>query len=100
MSYEYDLVERAVQVLAPHEPSLEGLLRRRDRKRRNQRLAAGAVGLAIGIGVMVLASAFLRSAANRETGELASPRRSPRHGWCGRARFCWIPTPQGTTPPM
>ncbi len=73
MSYEHDLVERAVLALGPQEPSLESLLLRRDRKRRNQRLAAGAVGLAIGIGVMVLASAFLRSAANRETGEWPSP---------------------------
>ena len=73
MSYEHDLVERTVLALGPQEPSLESLLLRRDRKRRNQRLAAGAVGLAIGIGVMVLASAFLRSAANRETGEWPSP---------------------------
>jgi Tol biopolymer transport system component len=73
MSYEHDLVERAVLALGPQEPSLESLLLRRDRKRRNQRLAAGAVGLVIGIGVMVLASAFLRSAANRETGEWPSP---------------------------
>ena len=56
MSYEHDLIHRAVLALAPQEPSIEGLWRRRDRKRRNQRLAAGAVGLAIGIGVMVLAS--------------------------------------------
>jgi len=73
MSYEHDLVERAVLALGPQEPSFESLLLRRDRKRRNQRLAAGAVGLAIGIGVMILASAFLRSAANRETGEWPSP---------------------------
>ena len=44
VSYEHDLVERAAQVLAPDEPTFESLLRRRDRKRRNQRLAAGAVG--------------------------------------------------------
>jgi len=73
MSYEHDLVERAVLALEPEEPSFESLLVRRDRKRRNQRLAAGAVGLAIGIGVMVLASAFLRSAADRETGEWPTP---------------------------
>ena len=73
MTYEHDLIERAVQVVAPQEPSFEGLLRRRDRKRRNQRLAAGALGLALGIAVMVLASAFLRSAGNRETGEWPPP---------------------------
>jgi hypothetical protein len=73
VSYENDLIDRAVQALGPQESSFESLLRRRDRKRRNQRLAAGAVGLAIGIGVMVLASAFLRSAGTRETGEWPLP---------------------------
>lgn len=67
MSYEHDLVDRAVQVLALEEPSFEGLLRRRDRKRRNQRLAAGAVGLAIGIAVVGLGAAFLRSAAEPDS---------------------------------
>lgn len=77
MSYEHDLVERAVRVLAPEEPSFEALLRRRDRKRRNQRLAAGAVGLAIGIGVMVVASAVLRSAGVGRTGDWPSPAITP-----------------------
>lgn len=73
MSYEHDLVERAVQVMAPQDPSIESLLRRRDRKRRNQRLAAGAVGLAIGIAVMALGAAFLRAAGESETGTWPPP---------------------------
>jgi dipeptidyl aminopeptidase/acylaminoacyl peptidase len=73
MSYEHDLIERAVQALAPEEPSIEGLLRRRDRKRRNQRLAAGAVGLAIGIAVMALGAAFLRAAGDAQTAEWPHP---------------------------
>ncbi len=73
MSYEHDLVERAALVLAPDEPTFEGLLRRRDRKRRNQRFVAGAVGLAIGIVVVLLGSAYLRSAGERETGEWPVP---------------------------
>ena len=73
MSYEHDLIERAVQVVAPQEPSFEGLLRRRDRKRRNQRLAAGAVGLALGIAVMALGAAFLRAAGESETGTWPPP---------------------------
>jgi dipeptidyl aminopeptidase/acylaminoacyl peptidase len=73
VSYEHDLIERAVQVVAPQEPSFEGLLRRRDRKRRNQRLAAGAVGLAIGIAVMALGAAFLRAAGGSETGTWPPP---------------------------
>ena len=73
MSREHDLIDRAVQVLAPQEPSFEGLLRRRDRKRRNQRLAAGAVGIAIGIAVMALGAAFLRSASDNPTAEWPRP---------------------------
>jgi Tol biopolymer transport system component len=59
--------------LAPEEPSIEGLLRRRDRKRRNQRLAAGAVGLAIGVAVMALGAAFLRAAGDAQTAEWPRP---------------------------
>ena len=73
MSYEHDLIERAAQVMAPEDPSFEGLLRRRDRKRRNQRLAAGAVGLALGIAVMALGAAFLRAAGESETGTWPPP---------------------------
>ena len=73
MSYERDLVDRAVQVLVPAEPTFEGLLRRRDRKRRNQRLAAGALGLAIGIGAVVLGSAYLRSAGRDQTADWPNP---------------------------
>jgi dipeptidyl aminopeptidase/acylaminoacyl peptidase len=73
VSYEHDLIERAVQVVAPQEPSFEGLLRRRDRKRRNQRLAAGAVGLALGIAVMALGAAFLWAAGGSETGTWPPP---------------------------
>ena len=73
MSYEHDLVDRAVRVLAPEEPSFEALLRRRDRNRRNQRLAAGAVGLAIGIAIMALGAAILRSEGGRQTGDWPTP---------------------------
>jgi len=73
VSYEHDLIDRAVLALAPQEPSLEGLWRRRDRKRRNQRLAAGAVGLAIGIAVIALGAAFLRAASDAKTAEWPRP---------------------------
>lgn len=43
---EREIVQRGVERLAPYEPSFEGLLRRRDRKRRNQR---------IGVVLMVIA---------------------------------------------
>jgi Concanavalin A-like lectin/glucanases superfamily len=42
-----DALEQARQALRPPEDAYERLLRRRDRKRRNSRLAAGALGLVI-----------------------------------------------------
>jgi Tol biopolymer transport system component len=44
---ERELVERAVRALVREEPSLDDLINRRDRKRRNQRIAAGVVGIAV-----------------------------------------------------
>jgi Tol biopolymer transport system component len=44
---EREIVRVAVERLAPPEPSYERLLQRRDRKRRNQRITAGVVGIAI-----------------------------------------------------
>jgi hypothetical protein len=44
---EREIVQRAVERLEPPEPSFERLIRRRDRKRRNQRIAAGMVGIAV-----------------------------------------------------
>ena len=43
----FDVLERFAPLFEAPEPSFEGFLRRRDRKRRNQRLAAGIVGFAI-----------------------------------------------------
>jgi hypothetical protein len=44
---EREIVRRAVEVQAPPEPSFERLLLRRDRKQRNQRVAAGVLGIAV-----------------------------------------------------
>jgi hypothetical protein len=44
---ERDLVERAVRALVRQKPAFDDLLNRRDRKRRNQRIAAGVVGIAV-----------------------------------------------------
>ncbi len=51
----------------------EGMLRRRDRKRRNQRIAAGAVGLAIAIASIALGSVVLRSAREPQPADWPSP---------------------------
>jgi hypothetical protein len=44
---EREIVRRAVEGLAPPEPSFDRLRRRRDRKRRNQRIMGGAIGIAV-----------------------------------------------------
>jgi len=44
---ERDLVERAVRALVRQKPAFDDLIRRRDRKRRNKRMAAGVVGIAV-----------------------------------------------------
>ena len=43
----FDVLERFAPLFEAPVPSFEGFLRRRDRKRRNQRLAAGVVGIAV-----------------------------------------------------
>ena len=51
-----EIVQRAVRRLVPPEPALERLIRRRDRKRRNDRIAGGIVGIAV-VAAMVWAAA-------------------------------------------
>ena len=43
----FDVLERFEPLFEAAEPSFERFVRRRDRKRRNQRIAAGAVGIAV-----------------------------------------------------
>ena len=43
----FDVLERFAPLFDTPEPSFEGFQRRRDRKRRNQRIAAGVVGIAV-----------------------------------------------------
>jgi hypothetical protein len=47
MNDRFDVLERFERLLETPEPSFERFMRRRDRKRRNQRIAAGVVGLAV-----------------------------------------------------
>jgi Tol biopolymer transport system component len=46
-SDRFEVLERLAPLLDAPEPSFEGFLRRRDRKRRNQRIMAGVVGIAL-----------------------------------------------------
>lgn len=53
---ERTIVQHAAEQLTPPEPAFERLLRRRDRKRRNQRISAGIVGLAVFAAAIALVS--------------------------------------------
>jgi len=47
MSDRFDVLERYATLFEAPEPSFDGLLRRRDHRRRNQRITAGVVGIAV-----------------------------------------------------
>ena len=49
---EREIVQRAVQRLVPPEPALDRLIRRRGRKRRNDRIAGGIVGVAVVVAIV------------------------------------------------
>jgi hypothetical protein len=51
---EHERFERAFELFPMPEPSFDRLLRRRDRKRRNQRITAGALGLVVCLFATVL----------------------------------------------
>lgn len=56
-----DLFERAVRRFAPPDDALERLLTRRDRKRRNQRIAAAVVSIVVALAVALAGAGLLRS---------------------------------------
>jgi Tol biopolymer transport system component len=57
-----DLLERYAPLFAPPRQPFDGLLRRRDRKRRNRRIAAGAIGLAVGLTTILVGTSLTRTA--------------------------------------
>jgi hypothetical protein len=59
---ERELVRRAVEALAPPEPSFERLLRRRDRKERNRRLFAGGIAIVLALVSLVALTRAFRTA--------------------------------------
>ena len=61
MTIERDLIMKAARAWAPTEPSIEDLVRRRDRKERNRRLGALVVGVAITISLTASGIAIMRS---------------------------------------
>ena len=64
---EREIVRRAVEGLKPPGPALDRLLRRRDRHQRNQRIAAGIVGIAVALAVLVGGVSLLRSSPQPAT---------------------------------
>jgi Tol biopolymer transport system component len=60
-----DLFERAVRRFPPPERSFDRLITRRDRKRRNQRIAAAAVGIAIAVAAVLVGTSVIRSEQRR-----------------------------------
>ena len=62
MSSIHDTLQRESERYTIRHGAFDRMTRRRDRKRRNERIAALVVGLAIAIGIAVVGSAMLRSA--------------------------------------
>jgi hypothetical protein len=78
----FDVLERFEPLFEAPEPSFEGFVRRRDRKRRNQRIAAGMVGFAVflaAIALVVVSPAIHRSVTPLGGGE-PQPTGSPEGG--------------------
>jgi hypothetical protein len=57
----FDVLERFAPLFEAPEPSFQGFLRRRDRKRRNQRIAAGVVAIAVFVAPVALFAGLLSS---------------------------------------
>lgn len=67
----FAVLERFAPLFEPPEPSFEGFLRRRDRKLRNRRIAAGVVAIAVFVGPVALFAGLIwsdRSQTPRATG--------------------------------
>ena len=60
---ERQVFERVMRGFVPPDDSLERLVHRRDRKRRNQRIAAGIVGIVLTLAGVVVAMVAIRSAS-------------------------------------
>ena len=56
-----DLFEHAVRRFPPPERSFDRLITRRDRKRRNKRVAAGALGVAVALAAILVGTSIIRS---------------------------------------
>ena len=89
----FDVLERFQPLFEAPEPSFEGFLRRRDRKRRNQRIAAGMVGFAVFLAAIALVAV---SPSDRSVTPLGGGERQPT-GSPEAEGIVGLPTP-GATP--
>lgn len=81
---EHERFERAFELFPMPEPSFDRLLRRRDRKRRNQRIAAGVVGAAVFAPIALAIGIAMRSEpspADAPTPVVAPNMFADIHGW-------------------
>jgi hypothetical protein len=91
-------LEQAERVFVPPEGSFDRFLRRRDRKRKNQRIGAGAVGIAVFVAAVWIVTS-VGSLDRSETsvvpgGDVTGPAETGPAGICQGQNFC-IP-PAGT----
>jgi hypothetical protein len=56
----FDVLDRLAPLFETPEPSFEAFLRRRDRKRRNQRITAGFVGIAVFVAAIWIVTSVCR----------------------------------------
>ncbi len=88
----FDVLERFAPLFEASKPSFEGFLRRRDRKRRNQRISAGVVAIAVfvaAVWIVTTGGPFHRTQMPAAPGPTAAP--TPHVGLIGLA-------PEGATP--
>jgi len=96
---ERDVFERSFRRYEPEGGSFERLVRRRDRKRRNRRIAAGVVGIAVFVAAVWIVTSglsFDRTQTPAATGpaETAPPARASAADVVSRG-FCGIFLPPG-----
>jgi hypothetical protein len=91
----FDVLERFERLVQAPEPSFEGFLRRRDRKRRNQRIAAGVVAIAIFAAPVAWIATNGRPSDRTETPGANGPTVAPDDA--DRVGLIGLP-PEGATP--
>jgi Tol biopolymer transport system component len=78
MSSYRDVLERVGDRAQMPEPAFDRMLRRRDKKRRNQRISARAIALTI---LLALVLGLAHVSANRGSTPAKFPKRLPSNGW-------------------